>query len=198
MTGLADALYLQSWLLQPDATVCTAVATICLDHRNHQYVHAKDVLEVLLLHCSLRRDYMKSVPLEPQGKQSRGLGLAATGLDLAWFNCLQVVSNYEYGSCIQGIAAKLGSPIRNQRLADIVAHRPQASVRSLKWLLGILDNILKQVGASQRKASKMSIPDQTFGGFQRKYGELMASEYMASLVNTVAKYRLVRLNTCDK
>ncbi|DBA85128.1 TPA: hypothetical protein ACH3X2_005848 [Trebouxia sp. C0005] len=90
----------------------------------------------------------------------------------------------------QGIAAKLGSPIRNQRLADIVAHRPQATVRSLKWLIGILDNILKQVDASQKKASKLSIPELAFGGFQRKYGELMASEYMASMVNTVAKYRL--------
>jgi hypothetical protein len=109
-----------------------------------------------------------------------------------------VVSNYEHGWCIQGIAAKLGSPIRNQRLADIVAHRPQATVRSLKWLIGIFDNILKQVDASHKKASKLSVPELTFGGFQRKYGELMASEYMASMVNTVAKYRLVRLNTCGK
>ncbi len=79
-----------------------------------------------------------------------------------------------------------------------MAHRPHATVRSLKWLIGILDNFLKQVDASQKKASKMSIPELAFGGFQRKYGELMASEYMASLVNTVAKYRLVRLNTCGK
>ena len=76
-----------------------------------------------------------------------------------------------------------------------MAHRPQATARSLKWLIGILDNILKQVDASQKKASKMSLPELAFGGFQRKYGELMASEYMASLVNTVAKYRLVRFHT---
>jgi len=75
-----------------------------------------------------------------------------------------------------------------------VAHRPQAAVRSLKWLIGILDTILKQVDSNQKKVGKLlSVPDAAFGGFQRKYGELMASEYMASLVNTVAKYRLVRL-----
>ncbi|KAL0042160.1 hypothetical protein WJX77_004929 [Trebouxia sp. C0004] len=90
----------------------------------------------------------------------------------------------------QGIAAKLGSTIKDQRLADIVAHRPQATVRSLKWLIDIFDNILKQVDASQKKTSKMSVPELAFGGFRRKYGELMASEYMASLVNTVAKYKL--------
>lgn len=96
---------------------------------------------------------------------------------------------------MQGIAAKLGAGIRNQRLADIVAHRPQAAVRSLKWLIGILDNILKQAEASMRKGSKLlSVPDLVFGGFQRKYGDLMASEYMASLVNSVAKYRLVSLH----
>ena len=93
---------------------------------------------------------------------------------------------------LQGTAAKLGAPIRNQRLADIVAHRPQAAVRSLKWLTGTLDHLLKQ--ADSEKGSKMlSIPDMAFGGFQHKYGELMASEYMASLVNTIARYRLVRL-----
>ena len=93
---------------------------------------------------------------------------------------------------MQGIAAKLGAAIKNQRLADIVAHRPQAAVRSLKWLIGILDNVLKQADTNLKKGSAMlSVPDLTFGGFQRKYGDLMASEYMASLVNTVAKYRLV-------
>ena len=95
---------------------------------------------------------------------------------------------------MQGIAAKLGAEIKNQRLADIVAHRPQAAVRSLKWLLGILDSILKQAEASVKKGSKLlSVPNLAFGGFQRKYGDLMASEYMASLVNSVAKYRLVSL-----
>ena len=95
---------------------------------------------------------------------------------------------------MQGIAAKLGARIKNQRLADIVAHRPQAAMRSLKWLIGILDNVLKQTEANVRKGSKLlSVPDLVFGGFQRKYGDLMASEYMASLVNSVAKYRLVSL-----
>ena len=95
---------------------------------------------------------------------------------------------------MQGIAAKLGSPIRNQRLADIVAHRPQAAVRSLKWLIAIFDSVLKQAEVSFKKGIKLtSLPDLTFNGFQRKYGDVMASEYMASLVNTVAKYRLVRL-----
>ena len=95
---------------------------------------------------------------------------------------------------MQGIAAKLGARIKNQRLADIVAYRPQAAVRSLKWLIGILDNVLKQTEASVRKGSKLlSVPDLVFGGFQRKYGDLMASEYMASLANSVAKYRLVSL-----
>ena len=106
------------------------------------------------------------------------------------------ISTKDQHSCLQlqGIAAKLGSHIRDQRLADIVAHRPQAAVRSLKWLIGILDNVLKQAEVSLKKGSKLtSLPDLTFTGFQRKYGELMASEYMASLVNTVAKYRLVGL-----
>lgn len=93
---------------------------------------------------------------------------------------------------MQGIAVKLGAPIKNQRLADIVAHRPQAAVRSLKWLLDIIDNVLKQADTSLKKGARMlSVPDLAFGGFQRKYGDLMASEYMASLVNSVAKYRLV-------
>ena len=58
-----------------------------------------------------------------------------------------------------------------------------------------MDNVLKQVDvSSQRKGSNiMSVPDMFFGGFRRKYGELMASEYMASLINTVAKFKLVRL-----
>ena len=77
---------------------------------------------------------------------------------------------------MQGIAAKLGAEIKNQRLADIVAHRPQAAVRSLKWLIGILGNILKQAEASVRSGSKvLSVPDLVFRGFQRKYGDLMAS-----------------------
>ena len=99
---------------------------------------------------------------------------------------------------MQGIAAKLGAPIKNQRLADIVAHRPQAAVRSLKWLIGIFDNVLKQADTSLKKGAKMlSMPDLAFGGFQRKYGDLMASEYMASVVNSVAKYRLVSCRFCE-
>lgn len=95
---------------------------------------------------------------------------------------------------MQGVSAKLGAPIRNQRLADIVAHRPQAAVRSLKWLIGILDNVLRQEGSNLKQGIKLqSVPDLVFGGFQRKYGDLMASDYMASLVNSVAKYRLVSL-----
>ncbi|KAL3160912.1 hypothetical protein ABBQ38_009304 [Trebouxia sp. C0009 RCD-2024] len=88
----------------------------------------------------------------------------------------------------QGIVAKLGASIRNQRLADIVAHRPHAAVRSLKWLIGILEIIFRQ---EARQGSKLqSVPDVVFGGFLRKYGDLMACDYMASLVNSVAKYRL--------
>ena len=96
---------------------------------------------------------------------------------------------------LQGVAAKLGTPIKNQRLADIVAHRPQAAVRSLKWLISILDNILvKQADSSNKRGIKLlGVPDLVFGGFQRKYGDVMAAEYMASLVNTVAKYRLVSI-----
>ena len=98
--------------------------------------------------------------------------------------------------CLQGIAAKLGAPVKNQRLADIVAHRPQAAVRSLKWLIGILDNVLKQADATLNKGSKMlSVPDLAFGGFQRKYGDVMASEYMASLVVTghiIAHFFIIR------
>ena len=90
---------------------------------------------------------------------------------------------------MQGIAAKLGAPIKNQRLADIVAHRPHAAVRSLNWLIGILESILRQ---EAKQGSKLqSVPDWVFGCFQRKYGDLMACDYMASLVNSVAKYRLV-------
>lgn len=48
-------------------------------------------------------------------------------------------------AAMQGAAAKLGAGCKNKRLADIVAHRREAPVRSLKWLVGILDNVLKQV-----------------------------------------------------
>lgn len=95
---------------------------------------------------------------------------------------------------LQGAAAKLGGPIKNKHLADIVAHRRDAPVRSLKWLVGILDNVLKQVDANQKQgsASKLkSFPDIALQGFQRKYGDVMAADYMSSLVNTVARYRQV-------
>ena len=51
---------------------------------------------------------------------------------------------------MQGAAAKLGAACKNKRLADIIAHRREAPVRSLKWLVGILDNVLKQVGHRMR------------------------------------------------
>ncbi len=40
---------------------------------------------------------MQSVPLEPQGKQSRGMGIAATESLIRLGSIFLVVSNYEYG-----------------------------------------------------------------------------------------------------
>lgn len=89
--------------------------------------------------------------------------------------------------------------MKNKRLADIIAHRRDAPVRSLKWLIGILDNILNQVERNQKQgntAKLRSLPELAFSGFQRKYGDVMASDYMASLVNTVARYRQVDCAAC--
>ena len=72
---------------------------------------------------------------------------------------------------LQGAAAKLGAPVKNKRLADVIAHRRDAPVRSLKWLVGIFDNILKQVDTNQKQgntAKLRSLPDIAFSGFQRK------------------------------
>ena len=102
---------------------------------------------------------------------------------------------------LQGAAAKLGAPVKNKRLADVIAHRPDAPVRSLKWLIGILDNILKQTETKQKQGSTAKprpLPEIAFSGFQRKYGDVMASDYMASLVNTVARYRQVGCAACCK
>ena len=119
-------------------------------------------------------------------------------LTIAHRSSRQHIKSYRW-SCnhrdvLQGAAAKLGAPVKNKRLADVIAHRRDAPVRSLKWLVGIFDNILKQVDANHKQgntANLRPLPDIAFSGFQRKYGDVMAADYMASLVNTVARYRQV-------
>lgn len=52
---------------------------------------------------------------------------------------------------------------------------------------------LQVEGSCRKDTAKLhSLPDIAFAGFQRKYGDVMAADYMASMVNTVARYRQVR------
>ncbi|KAK9864568.1 hypothetical protein WJX84_011813 [Apatococcus fuscideae] len=81
-------------------------------------------------------------------------------------------------------------------------------VRTVGWLLGVIEQLYTEVEVRQRKmgdslaiAGKISMPDITFAYFLQKYGRKnLVDEYVGSLVNTLERFREedARLATFDE
>ena len=73
-------------------------------------------------------------------------------------------------------------------------------VRTVGWLLGVIEQLYTEVEVRQRKmgdslaiAGKISMPDITFAYFLQKYGRKnLVDEYVGSLVNTLERFREVK------
>ncbi|KAK9821509.1 hypothetical protein WJX74_005124 [Apatococcus lobatus] len=97
---------------------------------------------------------------------------------------------------------------KNQNLLEVMARNKGAKVRTVGWLLGVIEQLYTEVEVRQRKmgdslaiAGKISMPDITFAYFLQKYGRKnLVDEYVGSLVNTLERFREedARLATFDE